>query len=325
MLRHALPSTLVLALAAVLASPPVGAEPSPAVLPPASAVQPVAARRGPTVLVIAPPSRIYVPGGRFVMGATADDIQRAETACEREERAAGALAAEASPRCAGRFAAEAPAVRVYLPGFWLDRTEVTRAQYAACVRAGACAAVWKAPGPPGTEDRPIDEVTFFEAAAACRFRGGRLPTEAEWERAARAGSPGPWPWGPLWRERGANVGRATPAAPATEPVARGPADADGYAELAPVGAQPAGDNAFGFADCAGNVWEWTSGLWSREPPQALATFAPQGPAIGTARVVRGGSYLAPPSDARVSRRVPLLPYHRRVGVGFRCAYDAPPP
>lgn len=274
-------------------------------------------------LTVRPPARVVIPGGRFVMGATADEVRQAEAACAVEQRATGALAAVSVPRCRGRFDAEVPAGDVLMPAFAIDRTEVTRAAYDACVRAGACRPIPALPMRPSDATLPVDRATFADAVAYCRFRGGRLPTEAEWERAAR-GSRGPWPWGRAHGGGRANGGHAR-GERSTDEGPDGEEDAsDGFAGLAPVGSFPDGASPFGLVDVAGNVWEWTSGFFAREAPQVGSTFAPHGPAVGDERTIRGGSYLSPPSDQRVSRRLGLAPSERRNGVGFRCAYDVDP-
>jgi formylglycine-generating enzyme required for sulfatase activity len=79
----------------------------------------------------------------------------------------------------------------------------------------------------------------------------------------------------------------------------------------------------GLVDVAGNVWEWTNGWFTKEPPQSLQRFDPRGPTHASERTIRGGSYRTPPSDLRVTRRVGLAPTERAAGVGFRCAYDVP--
>jgi sulfatase modifying factor 1 len=286
----------------------------------------------PTTLVVQPAPIVFIPAGRFVMGADPALLKAAQELCMAELREGGALAIEISPRCLGRFDGEAPAAEVFLPAFAIDRTEVTVAAFAGCVRAGACR---PAPdlGLTAAGELPVERVTWLEAVTFCRYRGGRLPTEAEWERAAAGSGGRVWPWGNTWQALRASHGRAErlgPRDPLTEADRRhddDPGDdGDGFAGRAPVGSFAAGASVFGVLDLAGNVWEWTSDHYGREPPQAANHFDPRGPAFANERTVRGGSYRSPPSDLRVTRRLAVSPSERRPGVGFRCAYDrAPPP
>jgi formylglycine-generating enzyme required for sulfatase activity len=238
-------------------------------------------------------------------------------------RGGGALMLELSPRCGARFDAESPQVVVYVPAFAIDRTEVTVGAYAACVQARGCRATTELHLDEDDARLPVERVTWWEAAAFCRFRGGRLPSEAEWEKAARGAGRRAWPWGPEWQEGRANHGRADRLGPGASPSVDEDSgdDSDGYAGRAPVGSLPAGASPYGVLDLAGNVWEWTAGYFSREPPQSAARFDPRGPLAGDERTVRGGSYRSPPSDLRLTRRAGIAPGERLAGIGFRCAYD----
>jgi sulfatase modifying factor 1 len=279
--------------------------------------------QGTTTLVATAPARVVVAAGAFRMGATADDLQVARRLCSDELRGGGALALELSPRCGSRFDNESPQAEVFVPAFAIDRTEVTVREYAACVRAGGC----RPPPAPGLDQRrptlPAERVSWTEAAGFCRWRGGRLPSEAEWEKAARGFGRRLWPWGGEWQEGRANHGRA----PRSTGGATGNGDeeslddSDGFAGPAPVGSFPLGASPLELLDLAGNVWEWTSGYFGREPPQTITKYAPLGPLAGDERTIRGGSYRSPPSDLRLTRRVGLSPDERLPGVGFRCAYD----
>jgi formylglycine-generating enzyme required for sulfatase activity len=292
----------------------------------------------PTTLAVRPAPIVFIPAGRFVMGAEPAALKVAQDLCMAELREGGALAIEISPRCLGRFDGEAPAAEVSLPAFAIDRTEVTVAAFAACVKEGACRPAPEL-GLTAAGDLPVERVTWLEARAYCRARGGRLPTEAEWERAAAGAGGRVWPWGNTWLDRHASHGHAERLGPrdgpaelarprAGDPGAEDPGDddEDGFAGRAPVGSFPAGASVFGVLDLAGNVSEWTSDHYGREPPQSAQHFDPRGPAFANERTVRGGSYRSPPSELRVTRRLPVPPSERRPGVGFRCAYDrAPPP
>lgn len=200
---------------------------------------------------------------------------------------------------------EYPPHEVELPGFLLDRTEVTQADHARCVAAGACRPSAYADEPVlGLPTHPVVGVSLFDAQRYCRWVGKRLPTEAEWEYAARYPDGGRFPWrGPFSPQR-AN--------------ARG--DADGYPWTAPVGSFPEGASALGLLDMAGNVSEWTQDIYDghyyeRSPPRA-----PGGPSEDTgAHALRGGSWADSDHALRTTARASLPRHASTNAVGFRCA------
>jgi formylglycine-generating enzyme len=273
-----------------------------------SPVIPTAVERaltGGLVALRAPASAmIRVARSRFVTGSSTDEIVRAIASCAREPL---------FYRCDERaFSNELPDAVREVGSFYLDRHEVRRADYDHCVSRGHC-------DPPGLElparlrqpDLPATLVRATEAAAYCRARGARLPTELELERAARGTSGRRYPWGNLWNGKLANHGRL-----GLEPSD----DSDGFAELAPVGSFAAGRTPDGFFDLAGNAAEWTSSTYSEqlgEPPD---------PAAPPRRTVRGGHYLDGAAWLRSAARVPYDAAERRAYLGFRCARSvaAPP-
>jgi formylglycine-generating enzyme required for sulfatase activity len=277
-----------------------------------------------TVVVARGSDRVVIPAGPFRMGSSPAELKAAYALCTDEYHMAGAAIVEGSLRCTARFDAEAPQRIVVLPAFAIDRTEVTVAAYRICARQGAC------DGTPLVEARrvlrgdlfPIEAVTWDEAATFCRWRGGRLPTEAEWEKAARGPLGATWPWGERWEDSRANHGRRQRL---SDDAADAGLDAsDGHEGASPAGAFPGGASPYGVLDMAGNVWEWTDSLFAREPapPFVPGGLAPGGTLSGGERVLRGGSYGTPPSDLRAARRLALAPTERHPTVGFRCAYDA---
>ena len=150
-------------------------------------------------------------------------------------------------------------------------------------------------------DHPVVVVTWSEANDFCAKIGGRLPTEAEWEHAARGGKEGfLYPWGDQ---------APTDAAGATNGAAFEGDAAQPVGQFAP--------NAFGVYDMAGNVWEWVSDWTGMYPAEAASD--PKGSASGRVRLVRGGSYGDDPSNLRVSNRTPNAPDRINLNVGFRCA------
>ena len=150
---------------------------------------------------------------------------------------------------------------------------------------------------------PVVIVTWDRAQQFCEMTGGRLPTEAEWEYAARGGRAGAiYPWGdqPPTDDTGAINGAA-------------------FEYERPLPVKSFAPNAYGLYNVAGNVWEWTAdanGLYAAE-----AVTDPRGPGSGRARIVRGGSFGDDPENLRVSNRTPNQPGSVNVNVGFRCARD----
>jgi len=249
---------------------------------------------------------IRVPASEFLMGSTSAEVVDSTVLCEHEP-----LASTCDERS---FADELLQHRVKLSGFFLDRREVTVADYEACVRVGRCKAPpydrgarrFKRP------DFPVTLVTWDDAQTFCAARSARLPTEAEFERAARGQHARRFPWGELPNDRLANHGRL--GMDVTD-------DADGFAELAPVGSFSAGRTPDGFLDLAGNVAEWVQDRYATQYPDEAVTdpLGPDAAVATSARVVRGGSYESPMAWLRGAARGAYLPSERRPSLGFRCA------
>jgi formylglycine-generating enzyme required for sulfatase activity len=242
---------------------------------------------------------------------------------------------------------EKPAHHVKLSPFCIDETEVTVAAYKACSDRGACkraGMVNEWPGitphdkrvfdplcnardPKGRASHPVNCVDWEQASQYCAnvAPGVRLPTEAEWEFAARGPDGRKYPWGDD------NPSATRLNACGLECVAWGKANGvpevamyqadDGFPNTAPVGSFPQGKSRYGVADVTGNVWEWVADLYA---PYARDTGAvpkdPTGPASGTERVIRGGAWNgAEPSWVRPTFRFKDDPTKRVYGYGFRCA------
>lgn len=202
---------------------------------------------------------------------------------------------------------EYPPHEVELKAFLVDRTEVTNAAYRACVDAGVCRKASYADDPIlGRERHPVVGVTWFDAVRYCRWVDKRLPTEAEWEYAARAPAFSAYPW----------EGRFVP----THTSARG--DADGYPKTAPVGSFDKGVSGHGVYDMAGNAAEWTHDWYLSTWYQETLAESPKGPSAPTgSRVVRGGSWADTDYELRSTARSALDPNFGKNSVGFRCAAD----
>jgi formylglycine-generating enzyme required for sulfatase activity len=265
---------------------------------------------------------VTVPAGTFIMGSSNEEILAAMRLCAAEY--GGVHAGAGCSR--SFFEVEAPRRRVFLRAFALDRLEVSVADYRACVRAGRCdAAALVALDPRLARPAgPMTGVTWDEAVAFCRAQSGRLPTEAEWEKAARGPTGRVWPWGASWDPLRANHGRVSAelALRYLDPELHRDADSvDGHRLAAPVGAFPGGASPYGALDLAGNAAEWTADVFALDPPQARAAAQPQGPAQGPMRAVRGGSYLDPSFRVRAAWRGAAEPDRRATERGFRCARD----
>jgi serine/threonine-protein kinase len=209
-----------------------------------------------------------------------------------------------------------PSHRVRLSSYWIDRFEVSVGRYERCVDVGHCS---PRPSSPAThrsdrDDHPVSRVTWHDAVDYCAFRGARLPTEAEFERAARGERGRRYPWGELFNLRAANHGRF--GWDVTD-------DSDGFAELAPVGSFPAGATPEGVHDLAGNVAEWVLDRYAPSYPSEPEQD-PVGPGVGSSslRVVRGGSYAMSRARMRGASRGSADPAERHATLGFRCARPA---
>lgn len=238
---------------------------------------------------------------------------------------------------------ELPQHAVYLSGYYIGKYEVTRCEYRAFIDAGGYsnASYWSTRGwswrqlnnrtqpdywatsqnwgsPPGafaqTDNHPVVGVSYYEAEAFCNWAGGHLPTEAQWEKAARrdanAGSPSVFPWGDVWDEQKCNNW--------------GDALYPGY-QTAPIGRYPSGVGPSGCQDSIGNVWEWCADWFLSDYYSQMSDGGwsnPQGPGDGICRVLRGGSwhsYDGYGGSGRCAYRGNYAPSYCANGVGFRLA------
>jgi eukaryotic-like serine/threonine-protein kinase len=209
----------------------------------------------------ASPDRVLVPAGPFTRGST-------------------------------RALDERPIETKKLRSFRIDRTEITRAMYARCVAARRCKA------PPvdlkEEQDLPVTHVSWHDARAYCAYAGGRLPTEDEWEKAARGTDAREFPWGPALDCSRANWGNFD---------GEGPCAGANPGRPVPVGRYPSGASPYGILDLGGNVWEWVASPYDDEPGR---------------RLVRGGSCCSYFVEPRAANRNAWAPDHRDADLGFRC-------
>ena len=229
---------------------------------------------------------------------------------------------------------EQPVHTVYLDAFWLDRTEVTNAMYRKCVEAGKC----KLPdsliyyNDPLFADHPVTYVSWVNAVDYCSFVGRRLPTEAEWEKAAIWDPVNNkklvYPWGDTYDCSKANFDDETKLDASL--MQDGSVHCDGYDLTAPVGSFPQGASPYGAWDMAGNVWEWVHDAFVEVDPLTSTivnyyaispTANPQGvdPAMSEYRVMRGGSWNWTFGYGRSAYRLWYGKDDRYDAVGFRCA------
>ena len=219
---------------------------------------------------------------------------------------------------------EAPAHKIYLDAYYIAKTEVTNAEYYPFwlesggtdseytpISYGGEFGTW--PEIAKTKpDHPVIGISWDAAVAYAAWRGMRLPTEAEWEKAARGTNAKRWPWGNTFTQRikgttvHANVWQQSGA------------------QLQPVGNYPTGVSPYGAHDMAGNVWEWVADWYSETFYYRSPDRNPKGPAVGSHRIVKGGSWLNPETFARCATR---FGQHSAIGtsfIGFRLAKDATP-
>ncbi len=260
-----------------------------------------------------------VPAGEFMMGTAQDDRASDD---------------------------EHPLRLVYLGSFWIDRHEVTNRQYERFVRetghrapanANPSVTLWEQNRPPaGGDDHPVVNVSWTDANAYCRWAGKRLPTEAEWEKAARGTDGRVYPWGNEWDTTRANSAsywagrtvefqdrRAWKAFWVEGEGARIAKERGLKGEVLtlPVGSFPEGASPYGLFDMAGNASEWVQDWYEPYYYLKAPPANPPGPDGVLLKVMRGGSWLKPAKSLRAADRDFGYPDDRPSGAGFRCAKD----
>ncbi len=240
---------------------------------------------------------VFVPEGPFLMGASEED--------------------------ASADADEKPQHEVAVDAFWIDQYEVTHEAYARCVKAGACKPPRAVDGngfayayAAAIQDAPVVNVAWQDAVAYCAWAGKRLPTEAEWEKAARGNDGRLYPWGndaDAWHKAWYCTGCVYDK--------NNPDVLDDFSRPASVGSFPAGVSPFGVFDMAGNVWEWVSDWYAENTYSQPEQVNPTGPASGNLRVRRGGSWTSAATDLRATFRSASNPVSPWIDTGFRCALD----
>lgn len=244
---------------------------------------------------------VRVPAGEFLMGSTELEVLEAGRLCRLEP-----LGRDCELE---QFLNEMPAHPKRVAAFWLDRTEVTVEAYGRCAEARACRPISHGAGAKRFDrpELPASLVSWHDARRYCAFRGARLPTETEFEYAARGSSRRQYPWGGLYHSHAANHGRLGLFAHD---------DSDGFVELAPVGSFPAGRTPLGVLDLAGNVAEWVEDIFA---PYQIDTETRK---AGTEHVLRGGHYGKARTWLRGAARDAAPADTRAPYIGFRCAKSA---
>lgn len=229
-----------------------------------------------------PPGMVFVPAGGFLMGS--DDPN-----AEPDEK---------------------PRRKVFLPAFYIEQLEVTNRRYREFKKDHRY--------PPGEDDLPVTFVLKHEAEAFCRWAGRRLPTSAEWEKAARGTDGRIYPWGNEFRADYSNISRLPKSASANGTNCALPAATGSSKGKMPGGSSPKGASPYSCHDMAGNVWEWVSDVWVDKQPFGLRR---EGEARG---ILRGGAHSYSPFQARTSYQGFEALGATCHDVGFRCAMDATP-
>ena len=270
---------------------------------------------------------VLVPAGEFVMGSNPGDIA---SLLRRHPKANGAILKD-----------EIPKHRIFLDAFYIDKYEVTNAHFQQFVQAtgyrtqaesggggkirtGAKTwadvpdATWRAPRGQGSsivglEAHPVVQVSWHDARAYCTWAGKRLPTEAEWEKAARGTDGRLYPWGNEFDGSRANF------CDSNCPFEwKDTAVDDGSRSTTPVGNYEAGKSPYGAYDMAGNVWEWVADWYDATYYRRSPARNPQGPTAGTQVGLRGGSWLYTAPDFRTTERAGVPSDRRNENIGLRC-------
>jgi serine/threonine-protein kinase len=202
------------------------------------------------------------------------------------------------------FLFEKPQRKIHLDAFLIDRVPVTNGEYYDFCRATGFNPPphWHAGYPPeGEKNHPVNNVTIVEARAFAKWAGKRIPTEAEWEKAARGTDGRTYPWGEGFDPKKCN------------------ADGSKIGNPVPVGSYPSGASPYGVLDMCGNLWEWVEGTWDPAFFEKMPARNPRPPADRELDILRGGAWSTLHFNCRTYSRCPALKDARAGYSGFRCA------
>ncbi len=255
---------------------------------------------------------VRIEAGNFKRGSSFDEIKQYLAMCRKKDKGCELW----------WFEDEFPAKPIHLDSYWIDIYEVTNEKYLEFVEVtghrpaldDSCETekcrkgnLWQgASFSPRIRNQPVTQVSWYDADAYCRWRGKRLPSEAEWEKAARGPSGSVYPWGKKSPKGRAAYGRKW----------------RGVFTMTNVGSYPNGASVYGLYDMAGNVWEWVDDWYHRKYYSIGRKKNPRGPATGEFKVVRGGSWVNYADSLRSALRRWSRPEVRFNDTGFRCARDA---
>ena len=217
---------------------------------------------------------------------------------------------------------ERPEHTVTVARYIIDEFEVTLTLYARFLEATRHKAppLWDEDSVESSGNRPAVGVTWDDAAAYCQWAGKRLPTEAEWEKAARGTDGRRFPWGDM--QPFVDIANYNRGQWVSYAVTLSPVDAGGGMSVR-HGTKEGGKSPYGVHHMAGNAAEWVADWYDREYYQKSAGRDPKGPDSGEKRVIRGGSWSDLPAGVRSTARVGAEPSFRDLTLGFRCAADSP--
>src|SRR6188768_2232006 len=247
-----------------------------------------------------------------VAGTGADVVSTADSATGEEPIPDEMVTIPAGPFVRGTESGgfdERPQRTIRLDAFSIDRYEVTNHHYQQFVLAtghrkpGLPARYAKSGGRVKGTNQPVVYVSWDDATEYCRWKGKRLPTEAEWEKAMRGTDARLWPWGNQEKPNGANWARVQ----------------DGHEVSARVGSFSTDKSPYGVMDGAGNVMEWVADWYQEAYYKEAPDKDPPSPEFGTFRVMRGGGYTTTGGDIRITSRSKMVPDFRDETIGFRCA------
>ncbi len=277
---------------------------------------------------------VFVPAGTFMMGSSDKQIDKAMDDCIKLYHGENDCKRQIYSN------QEQPQHEVYVDAFWMDKAEVTNAQFCKFLNANGNQKTngirWFEPGAghrgviygyieeldgvfklkDGYEDYPVIEVSWYGAKAYCDWVGGRLPTEAEWEYAAKGTLNSVYPWG---NEFNGNIVNYRDSTFNFDNLGKDTSFTDGYPQWASVGSYPKGASWCGVLDMVGNVHEWVSDWYASNFYSISPKLNPKGPKNGTIKIAKGGSWYDPSWHVRCSYRKGLTPSSARMHwVGFRC-------